>query len=89
MMKMFNKMNKLGLYVFWIMFLVNLFMPFGGDIESIVLFIGVGLLVVHFIEFLVVFKKLKEIDRTSPMDFMMVMLVGLFHWLPLIKKRGE
>lgn len=86
---MFNKMNKLGLYVFWIMFLVNLFMPFGGDIESIVLFIGVGLLVVHFIEFLVVFKKLKEIDRTSPMDFMMVMLVGLFHWLPLIKKRGE
>ncbi len=88
-MKMFNKMNKLGLYVFWIMFLVNLFMPFGGDIESIVLFIGVGLLVVHFIEFLVVFKKLKEIDRTSPMDFMMVMLVGLFHWLPLIKKRGE
>lgn len=88
MMKMFNKMNKLGLYVFWIIFLVNLFMPFGGDIESIVLLIGVGLLVVHFIEFLVVFKKLKEIDRTSPMDFMMVMLVGLFHWLPLIKKRG-
>lgn len=87
-MKMFNKMNKLGLYVFWIIFLVNLFMPFGGDIESIVLLIGVGLLVVHFIEFLVVFKKLKEIDRTSPMDFMMVMLVGLFHWLPLIKKRG-
>lgn len=85
---MFNKINKLGLYVFWLMFLANLFMPFGGDIEAIVLYVGLGLLIIHFIEFLVVFKKLKKIDRTTPLDFIMVMLVGLFHWFPLLRQKN-
>lgn len=85
-MKKFNQFNKLALYGFWVAFMINLFTPFPGNVGEGVFYLGVGLLVVHFIEFIVVFKKLKTIDRTSPMDFIMVMLVGLFHWLPLVKQ---
>lgn len=85
-MKMFNKINKLSLYVFWVAFVVNLVMPFQGNWGTGVLYIGLGLLAIHLLEFIVVFKKLKSIDKTSPKDFILVMLVGLFHWMPLLRK---
>jgi len=34
----------------------------------------------------VVYKRLQKIDRTKPMDIVWVLLVGLFHWVPLLKK---
>ncbi|MGR6874591.1 DUF1145 domain-containing protein [Pseudomonas sp. HK3] len=85
-MKRFNQLNKVALYVFWVAFIVNLIMPFGGDWGQGILYVGLGLLVVHLLEYILVFKKLKRIERTTAKDFVGVMLVGLFHWLPLLKK---
>ena len=85
-MKQFNQLNKMALYVFWVAFVVNLIMPFGGDLGQGVLYVGLGLLAVHLLEYMFVFKKLKRVERTSAKDFVSVMLVGLFHWLPLLKK---
>ncbi len=85
-MEIFNQLNKIGLYAFWVAFIVNLIEPFSGEWGASVLYIGLGLLVVHLIEYALVFKRLKSIDKTSPKDFVMVMLVGLFYWVPLLKK---
>ena len=85
-MKMFNQMNKIALYGFWVAFIVNLIMPFSGDWGVGILYIGLGLLAIHLVEYILVFKKLKNIDKTTPKDFVLVMLVGLFHWVPLLKK---
>jgi uncharacterized protein YhhL (DUF1145 family) len=85
-MEIFNQLNKIGLYAFWVDFIVNLIAPFSGEWGASVLYIGLGLLVVHLIEYALVFKRLKSIDKTSPKDFVMVMLVGLFYWVPLLKK---
>lgn len=85
-MKLFNTLNLAGLYAFWVAFLVNLVMPFPGDYNTGVLYIGLGLLVVHLLEFFIVFKRLKDVNRVTPKDFVLVMLVGLFHWVPLLRK---
>ena len=85
-MKLFNTLNLAGLYAFWVAFLVNLVMPFPGDFNAGVLYIGLGLLVVHLLEFFIVFKRLKDVNRVTPKDFLLVMLVGLFHWVPLLRK---
>lgn len=85
-MKMFNKINIAGLYGFWLAFLLNLVMPFPGSWNPGVLYVGLALLAIHFLEFIVMFTKLKAVNHTSAKDFVLVMLVGLFHWMPLIRK---
>ncbi|MFT6154889.1 MAG: hypothetical protein ACJA0E_001887 [Bermanella sp.] len=87
-MKIFNKLNLAALYAFWIAFVVNIIMPFPEGWSTGVMYIGLGLLVVHLIEFIIVFKKLKAVGHTSAKDFALVLLVGLFHWMPLIRKAG-
>ncbi len=85
-MNMFIKANVVALYGFWVAFVVNLVMPFNGAAGEWVMKIGLALLVIHLIEFAVKFKQLKEIDRATPLDFVLVLLLGLFHWKPLLSK---
>ena len=85
-MKSFIKINKYALLGFWLAFLVNIFMPLGDVAGLWVMRIGLGLLAIHFVELLFVYKGLKRVDRGSPMDCAWVMLVGLFHWKPLLAK---
>jgi len=85
-MKIFIKFNIYALMAFWLVFLANLLMPIGEEASQWILRIGVALLVIHVLELAVVFKGLKKIDRTSPIDIIWVLLVGLFHWKPLLSK---
>jgi uncharacterized protein YhhL (DUF1145 family) len=85
-MKYFIKINKIGLIIFWLAFAVNLFVPL-GDVASIwVTRIGVALLAIHAVELVFVFKGLKRIERAAPVDMVWVLLIGLFHWKPLLSK---
>ena len=85
-MKNFIKFNVYALMAFWLVFLANLLMPIGENASEWIMRIGVALLVIHALELAVVFKGLKKIDRTSPVDIIWVLLVGLFHWKPLLSK---
>ncbi len=86
-MKNFIKFNIYALMAFWLVFLVNLLMPIGGEeVAQWILRIGVVLLVIHALELAVVYKSLKKIERTSAVDVVWVLLVGLFHWKPLLGK---
>ena len=85
-MKSFFKMNIYGLMFFWLVFVVNIFMPLGEVAGQWIMGIGVALLVAHALELAVVYKRLQKVDRTKPMDMVWVLLIGLFHWVPLLKK---
>ena len=85
-MKLLNTLSLTGLYTFWIAFLVNLAMPFPDDVNKVVLYVGLVLLAIHLLEFFIVFKKLKAVDCITVKDFVLVLLVGLFHWVPLLRK---
>ncbi len=86
-MQNFIKINKYALLGFWLAFAVNVFMPLGGGEASMwIMRIGLALLAIHALELVVVFKGLKRIDRAAPADMVWVMLIGLFHWKPLLSK---
>ncbi len=85
-MQNFIKINKYALLGFWLAFAINLFMPLGGEIGTWVMRIGLALLAIHALEMVFVYKGLKRIDRATPVDFVWVLLVGLFHWKPLLSK---
>ncbi len=86
-MKNFIKINKYALLGFWLAFVVNIFMPLGGGEASMwIMRIGLALLAIHALEMVFVYKGLKRIDRATPVDFVWVLLVGLFHWKPLLTK---
>mgnify|MGYP000170239161 CR=1 FL=1 len=86
-MKAFFKFNIYALVIFWLIFLANFLIPIGGELSELwIMRIGIALLVIHALELVVVFKGLKKIDRTSPVDIIWVLLIGLFHWKPLLSK---
>ncbi len=85
-MQNFIKINKYALLGFWLVFVINIFMPLADVAAMWVMRIGLALLAVHALELVFVYKGLKRIQRTAPLDLVLVMLVGLFHWRPLLAK---
>lgn len=85
-MKVFNLVNRYLILGFWVVFAINIATPLGGSWSSNIMNVGLILLVIHTIEFAVMFKGLKLIGRATPVDFFWVMLLGVFHWRPLLRK---
>ena len=86
-MKNFIKINKGLLLAFWLAFVVNVFMPLGDWATHWVMGIGLLMLLVHALELAAVFKRLKRIGHATPVDFIWIMLLGLLHWKPLLRKQ--
>jgi uncharacterized protein YhhL (DUF1145 family) len=84
-MNKFVAFNKLLLLGFWLVFAVNVFMPFAGAVDQWVMLIGLAMLVVHLIEFFVMRKRLKSRGHSGLMNFVSVTLFGLFYWKPLLR----
>ena len=57
-MKMFVMINKALFLVLFAVFVLNLLMPFGGDVGQWIMRIGLVVLGVHVLELLVIYKKL-------------------------------
>ncbi|MEY8205200.1 MAG: DUF1145 domain-containing protein [Bermanella sp.] len=86
-MQNFFKINKYAILGFWVVFIVNFFMPVGGDVASVwIMRLGFATLVVHALELAFVYKSLQRAERATAMDVVWVMLAGLFHWQPLLSK---
>ena len=85
-MKLFNTVNRLALYAFWVMFVINFVMPILATEINYIFYVGLGLLVIHALEFALVFNRLKQRGRAGFSDFAAVLLVGLFHWMPILRK---
>jgi uncharacterized protein YhhL (DUF1145 family) len=84
-MDKFIAFNKLLLLGFWLVFIVNVFMPFEGAVDQWVMLIGIAMLSVHLIEFVVMRKQLRSRGHSGLMNFARVMLFGLLYWKPLLR----
>ena len=84
-MNKFIAFNKLLLLGFWLVFMVNIFMPFAGAVDQWVMLIGLAMLVVHLIEFVVMRKQLQSSGHSGLMNFVWVTLFGLLYWKPLLR----
>ena len=84
-MQKFAQINMYLLAGFWLAFVINFAMPFGGSLGTGVLWAGIVFLVLHVIELAVVYSKLKAVGRTSSTDIVAVLAFGILYWKPLIK----
>ena len=85
-MQKFAQINMYILAGFWLAFVVNLVMPFGGSLGTGVLWAGMVFLVLHVIELALVYSKLKAVDRHGTTDIVAVLAYGILYWKPLLKK---
>jgi len=85
-MQKFSQINMYILVGFWLSFVINFVMPFGGSLETGVLWAGIVFLVLHVIELAVIYSKLKDLGRTGIADIIAVLAFGILYWKPLLKK---
>lgn len=72
--------------VIWLAFLVNLISPIGGNFGLGIYWLGVVMLVLHVLELLVVYSKLKAINHGTAKDVINVLAFGVLYWKPLLSK---
>ena len=85
-MQMLLSIGKYATLGFWVLPLLALVGFFSSDWNHNILWITVAIFFAHLGELIVIQGKLKMNDHDTIHDALMVILVGFFHWLPIIKK---
>ena len=80
-----NKIISVALIVFWIAFAFNLLQPFDGNWGVGIHWLGFVMLVVHVIELVLGYSKLKAAGHASLKDIAEVLAFGILYWKPIIK----
>lgn len=82
----FFRVGKLLTLGFWILPTAGLLGLLGDPWNHYLVLAGAFVLLAHIGELALTYGKLKALGRARPMDLLLVLLVGLFHWMPLLKK---
>ncbi len=77
-------LTKAVLAIFWIAWVLSLFSLVPDPYGQPVIWVGVALLVVHFLEFLLVRSKMAELQGGKT-GFIETMVFGFGYWLPVLK----
>lgn len=80
-----GKLLTLG---FWLLPIGGLLKLFGEPWDGYFLIAAAVILVAHLLELALNYGKLKAKGRAGAMDVIMVLLVGLFHWVPILRQPG-
>jgi uncharacterized protein YhhL (DUF1145 family) len=79
-------LTKALLATFWIAWILSLVSLVPDPYGQPVMWIGVALLVVHFLEFLLVRSKMTEL-QDGKTGFIETMVFGFGYWLPVLKRK--
>ena len=85
-MQNFFLIGKLATLGFWILPLLALVGVFAPPWDYRLLAIAIVVLLAHLGELVFVHGKLRTAGRAETLDIVMVLLVGLFHWVPILRK---
>jgi uncharacterized protein YhhL (DUF1145 family) len=75
-----------SMIIFWVAFAANLFSPIGGNLGLGIYWLGVVMLILHMLELVVVYSKLKAINHGTAKDVINVLVFGVLYWKPLLSK---
>ena len=81
-----DTITKVGVTIFWGVFAYTFFQPFSGIGQTIVFWVGIVMLVAHFIEYIWKRNLLEKMDAGGLNGFVQTLLFGYVYWLPLQKK---
>lgn len=82
-------LGKVATLGFWVLPLLALFGTFSSGLNDTILWLAVLIFFAHLGELVVIQGKLKMNDRDTIKDGLMVILVGFFHWLPIIQQANK
>ncbi len=86
-MQKFFTIGKLLTLGFWILPLLALLGVFAPPWDYRLLAIAFVIFLAHLGELIFVHGKLRAAGRAETRDIVMVILVGLFHWVPILRQR--
>ena len=72
----------------WIAIMINYLLPFGGQLETVLFWTGIGLAVAHLVEFFIYLPQCKRVGGSMANHFIQCLLFGYVHkmWLDLAEK---
>ncbi len=88
-MSTFFSVGKLLTLGFWLLPAGGLLKLFGEPLDGYFVIAGIVLLLAHALELALNYGKLKAKGRAEPMDVILVLLAGLFHWMPILRQPGN
>ncbi|GMU46210.1 MAG: DUF1145 domain-containing protein [Pseudomonadales bacterium] len=71
---------------FWLLPLLALFGVFAPPWDFRLVALGFVILIAHLLELVFVYGGLRTAGRAEVIDLVLVMLVGLFHWVPILRR---
>ena len=72
----------------WTLFFLNQFFEFTRFWQILFNILGLGMLVVHLIEYCVIKNKISNLNAHSMYHFYMVIVFGAVYWLPLVRDQS-
>lgn len=72
---------KLATIALWLVVLANVVMPFGGQVEGILNWVGIAVLAAHALEAFLYLPIMKKIGGSMPRHIIQVLIFGLGHFL--------
>jgi uncharacterized protein YhhL (DUF1145 family) len=74
---------KIGTIIGWLAILANVVMPFGGQIEVILNWSGIGLLVAHALEAIIYLPTINRVGGNKAGHIAQVIIFGVGHFLSM------
>ncbi len=74
---------KIGTIIGWLAILANIIVPFGGQIETILNWSGIGLLAAHTLEVLVYLPLMNKVGGNKAGHIAQVLVFGVGHFLSM------
>ena len=72
----------------WIFFFLNQFLEFTKFWQILFNILGLGMLVVHLIEYFVIKNKIAHLSGHGMYHFYMVIVFGAVYWWPLVRDQS-
>jgi uncharacterized protein YhhL (DUF1145 family) len=74
---------KIGTIIGWLVIFANAISPFGGQIEAILNWTGIGLLIAHILEVIIYLPIINKVGGNKLWHIIQVVIFGVGHFLTM------
>jgi uncharacterized protein YhhL (DUF1145 family) len=74
---------KIGTIIGWLVIFANAISPFGGQIETILNWTGIGLLIAHIVEAIIYLPMINKVAGNKIWHIIQVVVFGIGHFLTM------
>ena len=79
--------NKALFLALFVVYLVNILVPFDDPAGQWIMWVGLGIVGIHILELLVMYKKLQAGGHLTAKNVIWILIAGILHWKPLLREQ--